>query len=284
MSGCAGPRPSPREHTRPGLPDGRAGSLDDAGRSSRRTRRSDLPPRARRPSSVRGPQSNTNLGLYNGVGKIRTSARHEPSRMLFPVRLPPRAEAATLAPTSRRAAFPRLAKKILDDYWSFHPTTAAAFGIHRYDGMLPAYTAATLRAFTTRVRQYIDALDRLDHGDGLTRKVRLRLGVLRGLLLTELSEIEDQRLPNALPLYSLFRMNIVNYLLRNYAPLDRRVRAIGKLESQVPRFLKDLRSTLDRRLADTFFEVGEMAATGMLDAYARELPEVLAAFREVLDP
>ena len=141
--------------------------------------------------------------------------------------------------------------------------------------MLPVYTAATLRAFTTRVREYIDALDRLDRGDGLTRKVRLRLGVLRGLLLTELSEIEDQRLPNALPPYFLFRMNIVNYLLRKYAPLDRRVRAIGKLESQVPRFLKDLRSTLDRRLADTFFEVGEMAATGMLDAYSRELPEIL---------
>src|SRR5437667_1547777 len=70
-------------------------------------------------------------------------------------------------------------------------------------------------------------------------------------------------------------MNIVNYLLRKYAPLDRRVRAIGKLESQVPRFLKDLRSTLDRRLADTFFEVGEMAATGMLDAYSLELPEIL---------
>src|ERR1700756_450291 len=70
-------------------------------------------------------------------------------------------------------------------------------------------------------------------------------------------------------------MNIVNYLLRNYAPLDRRVRAIGKLESQAPRFLKDLRATLDPRLADTFFEVGEMAATGMLDAYARELPEIL---------
>ena len=181
-----------------------------------------------------------------------------------------------MAPTARRPAFPRLAKKILDDYWSFHPTTAAAFGIHRYDGMLPVYTAATLRAFTTRVREYIDALDRLDRGDGLTRKVRLRLGVLRGLLLTELSEIEDQRLPNALPPYFLFRMNIVNYLLRKYAPLDRRVRAIGKLESQVPRFLKDLRSTLDRRLADTFFEVGEMAATGMLDAYSRELPEILS--------
>src|SRR5438034_47127 len=193
----------------------------------------------------------------------------------FPRRFPARVEAPILAPTARRPAFPRLAKRILDDYWSFHPTTAAAFGIHRYDGMLPVYTAATLRAFTTRVREYIDALDRLDRGDGLTRKVRLRLGVLRGLLLTELSEIEDQRLPNALPPYFLFRMNIVNYLVRKYAPLDRRVRAIGKLESQVPRFLKELRSTLDRRLADSFFEVGEMAATGMLDAYSRELPEIL---------
>src|SRR5207247_9678538 len=116
-------------------------------------------------------------------------------RECFSPKIPCPCGAPILAPTARRPAFPRLAKKILDDYWSFHPTTAAAFGIHRYDGMLPVYTAATLRAFTTRVREYIDALDRLDRGDGLTRKVRLRLGVLRGLLLTELSEIEDERLP-----------------------------------------------------------------------------------------
>jgi hypothetical protein len=176
---------------------------------------------------------------------------------------------------ARQLPFPRLAKKILDDYWSFHPTQAAAAGFHRFDGILPVYTAEALRAYTRRVREHLEALDRLDRGDGLSRQVRLRLGVLRGLLFTELSEIEDQRLPRALPLYFLFRMNIVNYLLRKYAPVDRRVRAIGKLQTQVPRFLKELRSTLDRRLADTFFEIGEMAATGMLDAYARELPDIL---------
>jgi len=180
-----------------------------------------------------------------------------------------------LSRSPRQLAFPRLAKKILDDYWSFHPTTAAAAGIHRYDGILPVYTVPALRAYLTRVQGYLERLARLDRGDGLSRQVRLRLGVLRGLLLSELSEIEDQRLPRAFPLYFLLRMNIVNYLLRKYAPLDRRVRAIGKLEAQVPRFLRDLRSTLDRRLAETFFEIGEMAATGMLDAYARELPEIL---------
>jgi uncharacterized protein (DUF885 family) len=103
----------------------------------------------------------------------------------------------------------------------------------------------------------------------------LDLGVLKGMLLTELSEIEDQRLPRSFPPYFLFKMNIVNYLLRTYAPLDRRLRAVAKLQVEVPRFLKELRGMMDPQLADTFYEIGEMAATGILDSYSRELPEYL---------
>jgi uncharacterized protein (DUF885 family) len=103
----------------------------------------------------------------------------------------------------------------------------------------------------------------------------LDLGVLQGMLLSELSEIEDQRLPRSFPPYFLFKMNIVNYLMRDYAPLDRRLRSVAKLQAEVPRFLKELREMMDPRLADTFYEMAEMAATGMLDAYLRELPEHL---------
>ena len=177
---------------------------------------------------------------------------------------------------SRRTPFPRLAKKILDDYWSFHPTSAASVGLHRFDGVLPVYTTTSLAAFATRARGHLKALDRIEPADGLSAKARLELGVLRGLLLSELSEIEDQRLPKSLPPFFLYRLSVVNYLLRSYAPLDRRLRAVGKLQAQVPRFLTDLRATMDRRLADTFYEMGEMAAAGILDAYARELPPALA--------
>src|SRR5205823_356202 len=98
---------------------------------------------------------------------------------------------------------------------------------------------------------------------------------LRGMLLSDLSEIDDQRLPHSFPPYCLYRLNIVNYRLRNYAPLDRRLRAVAKLQSGVPAFLRDFRQMMNRRLADTFYEIGEMAASGMLDAYARELPDHL---------
>src|SRR5207237_1070033 len=83
-----------------------------------------------------------------------------------------------------------------------------------FDGLLPDYSAAALNRYVARSRKDLDALARLERTDGLSRAARLELGVLQGMLLSELSEIEDQRLPHSFPPYFLFRLNIVNYLLR----------------------------------------------------------------------
>jgi uncharacterized protein (DUF885 family) len=174
-----------------------------------------------------------------------------------------------------RDAFRPLAKRILEEYRQFHPTQAASSGLHRFDGQLADYTIASVGRYVASARKALQALDRIEQGNGLSRAARLDLGVLRGLLLSEISELEDQRLPQAFPPHHLFRLSVVNYLLRNYAPLDRRLRAVARLQAQIPRFLKDLRATTDRRLADTFYEMAEMAASGILDAYTRELPEWL---------
>ena len=175
-----------------------------------------------------------------------------------------------------RSNFRVVAKRIIDDHRSFDPTGSAASGLHQFDGLLPDYSVASLSRYTSRARKDLKALDRIARADGLSRATRLELGVLRGLLLSELSEIDDQRLPRGFPFYFLYRLSIVNYLLRKYAPLDRRLRAVGKLQSQIPGFLRVLRGTIDRRLADTCYEMAEMAAAGILDAYSRELPDHLA--------
>ena len=181
-----------------------------------------------------------------------------------------------MAREKTRSNFRAVAKRIIEDHRSFDPTGSAASGLHRFDGILPDYSVASLSRYTSRARKDLKALDRIVQMDGLSRAGRLELGVLRGLLLSELSEIDDQRLPRAFPFYFLYRLSIVNYLLREYAPLDRRLRAVGKLQSQIPGFLRVLRGTIDRRLADTCYEMAEMAAAGILDAYSRELPDHLA--------
>jgi len=180
-----------------------------------------------------------------------------------------------MARRKTRSNFRAVAKRIIEDHRSFHPTGAAASGLHRFDGILPDYSQASVSRYISRARRDLNALDRIGRTDGLSRASRLELGVLRGLLLSELSELEDQRLPRAFPFYFLYRLSVVNYLLRTYAPLERRLRSVGKLQTQIPAFLKAFRGTIDRRLADTCYEMAEMAATGILDAYSRELPDHL---------
>ena len=174
------------------------------------------------------------------------------------------------------AAFSKVAKRILQLRWDFHPTTAAGVGLHKYDGKLPNYSRASLERRAAEILRQLRALDAIEKRDGLSPKMKLELGVLRGSLLSEHYHLEDAREPHTFPPYFLFRLSIVNYLLRKYAPLNRRLRAVAKLQSQIPRFIAQFRATTDRRLADTCYEMAEMAARGIGDAYGRELPEYLS--------
>jgi len=104
-------------------------------------------------------------------------------------------------------------------------------------------------------------------------RTRLELGVLRGALLSERFDLAESRDPETLPTYFLYRMSVLNYLLRNYAPLDRRLRAIARLQGQVPRYLRQFRASVTRRLPETYYEMAEMAARGIADQYEREVPD-----------
>lgn len=172
-------------------------------------------------------------------------------------------------------SFSTLANDILGNRWEFHPTAGASAGLHRYDGRLPDYSPPSLKRRLARIDRQIQGLDAAE-ARGLTRRQRLEAGVLRGMLLSERFDLADAREPQTFPAYFLFRMSIVNYLMRRYASLDRRLRAVARLESQVPRYLGQLRATSDRRLADTSYEMAEMAASGIRDAYERELSEHVA--------
>ena len=181
-----------------------------------------------------------------------------------------------MARRSTTAAVAKVAKEILRTRCEAHPTIAATMGLHRYDGRLPDYSPGSLKRRAARVARQLRALEALERRGGLPPPTRLELGVLKGMLMTERFDLLDLREPHTLPPYFLYRLSIVNYLLRSYAPLDRRLRAIARMQSQVPRYLRDLRAATDRRLPETFYEMGEMAARGMVDAYERELPQHLA--------
>ncbi len=165
-----------------------------------------------------------------------------------------------------------MSKSILHAAREFDPTRGVYVGLHRYDGRLPVYTKATIERRVARIRRDLKTLDAVAGADHLSAQARLEVGVLRSLLLKELFALVDAKSPEKAPMFSLGKLSIVNYLLRNYAPLDRRVRAIARLQEQVPGHLARFRALVDRRLAETQYEMAEMNVSGMIEAYGKELP------------
>ncbi len=171
-----------------------------------------------------------------------------------------------------KPSVPALSKSILQAAWAFDPTRGAALGLHRYDGLLPTYTRATVERRAGRIRRDLKALGAAAKDGGLSARAKLEVGVLRSMLLREQFALVDQQGPRKAPRYVLGKLSIVDYLLRNYAPLDRRVRAIAKLQAQVPAHLARFRALMDRSLAETQYEMAEMNVSGMIESYGKELP------------
>jgi len=174
----------------------------------------------------------------------------------------------------RPPALQSTAREILRTMWDFNPTAAASSGLHQYDGRLADYSASSVERRVVQIDRQLRALDHLRQSR-LSARQRLESGVLRGMLLSERFDLADQRMHRTLPTFFLYRLSVVNYLMRDYSPLDRRLRAVAHMQEQIPRYVRQLGGTMDRRLADTCYEMADMAARGIADSYERELPEHL---------
>jgi len=165
----------------------------------------------------------------------------------------------------------RLARMVLKSHWDFHPTAAQSFGLHEYDGRLPDFSAKAVAKRVADVRSQARDL-RAIRRDALSPEERLDHGILVAMLDDEVFDFNVMQLHRIFPPFHLWRTNVVNYLLRSYAPLETRMRAVARLLEQVPRFVDRMRATLRRSIPDTCYEVGEQACEGIIESYEKELP------------
>ena len=169
--------------------------------------------------------------------------------------------------------FRKFARQILKAHWDFHPTAAQSSGLHAYDGKLPDFSARAIARRVAEVRSQLRQV-RAISPDSLIPSDRLDRGIIIAMLEDELFDFDVMKLQRIFPPYYLWKMNVVNYLLRSYAPLEIRMRAVARLLDQVPRFAGEMRANLARSIPDTCYEVGEEACAGIIESFEKELPDV----------
>ncbi|MBC7226401.1 MAG: DUF885 domain-containing protein [Thermoflexales bacterium] len=130
-------------------------------------------------------------------------------------------------------------------YCETYPHAAVWLGFHEYDGRLPDLSRRGLEARLSDLRRFLADLERIDPAD-LDERAWLDYQVVRHEALFEAFALAEWRKLERDPIPYLETLNVGNYILRNYAPLEVRARALLAHLRGIPAVLSAMRENLTR--------------------------------------
>ncbi len=180
----------------------------------------------------------------------------------------------------RRADWSRFVTSFLGEYFDHNPTFAATAGRHEFDGRLPDWSDDGLRRKTDWLHEQRSAAASFDPSP-LAPPQRLEREHLIAQIDCELFWLADAGIPWRNPLFYAYSLDPALYLTRDYAPLEKRMRAFIDYARAVPRAAEHVRGNLRTPLPLSFSQVGQLTLGGLAEYYEKEVPPVFAA---VADP
>lgn len=148
--------------------------------------------------------------------------------------------------------FEQLIDQFLDGLFHFHPTLATDLGFHEYDSQLEERTPEIVQDEIERLKDFQHQLLREVDPAALQFHQRIDFELLQSAIESELLELQETRTWQRHPAYYNWLASgaVYSLLIRDYAPLDDRLRAVVERERRIPSLLetgrRNLRATLKR--------------------------------------
>jgi uncharacterized protein (DUF885 family) len=170
--------------------------------------------------------------------------------------------------TSSATELDRLEQEIVDHVFALQPSSAVGLGLHRYDGLVPDLSRGATDAWSVRADDLLVHLGRLGD-DGLSESRRIDRFLLRLLLESPLFDLRESKDLDRNPMVYVGSTSLTSYLVRDYAPVEDRVRSIVQILEQVPSLLEEGQRRLRGPLPRPFVELALAIGDG-LPAHFRE--------------
>src|ERR1700761_4135935 len=183
-------------------------------------------------------------------------------------------------PSAASQAWITLSNRFVESYLQAQPAFAVQSGRHEFDGQLPDLSAHGIKREIARLH---DARDQLAAVDPKTLEPRERFDrdYLLAVVDKDLFWIEKTSFPFSNPGWYLGIIDPDVYLSRDYAPLDKRMKAYIKYAQGIPRIAAAIRQNLKSPMPKTYVELGIDQFGGLADFYSKN---VAAVFASVSDP
>jgi hypothetical protein len=189
---------------------------------------------------------------------------------------PPKAK----QPSAASQAWIRQSNAFIESYMEAQPAFAVQSGRHEFDGQLADLSAHGIKREIARLHDQHDQLTAVDPA-GLEPRERFDRDYLLAVVDKDLFWIEKTQFPFSNPAWYLSQIDPEVYLTRNYAPLDKRMKAYIKYVQGIPRIVTSIKENLKSPMPKTYVELGIEEFGGLAEFYSKN---VEAVFASVSDP
>jgi len=170
--------------------------------------------------------------------------------------------------------FKELTDRFFDWYWDNHPVNATATGIHCYDHRLPDFSPEGIEERKRAVRNFLKELANIEEDD-LTLDYQIDHKLLKSHLEEMKLEAEELQAYKKRP--DVYLQNGLSgiYLLviRNFAPLEKRMRSIKERMDEYCRLLEEGRRQLDNP-PTVFINTELLSLKGTIGFFRHILPRL----------
>jgi uncharacterized protein (DUF885 family) len=174
----------------------------------------------------------------------------------------------------------KLTAGFIESYLTAQPSFAAQSGRHEFDGQLPDVSAHGIKREIARLHDERDQIAAVDPKT-LEPRERFDRDYLLAVVDRDLFWIEKTKFPFTNPNWYGDIIDPDMYLNRDYAPLDKRMKAYIKYARGIPKVVKDIQENLQSPLPKTYVELGINKFGGMAEFYSKEVAPIFAS---VTDP
>ena len=163
-----------------------------------------------------------------------------------------------------------VSERLITEHWDFYPTAGSRIGRHEYDGRLPDLSPSSVSSRERELSQGLNELRSLDTSS-LNADQMLSWKILDLFLQRELFTFEEMKPLQNNPMRQAGFLNVGNYVRRDYAPLEDRIRAATSALRQVPEFLQALDVALRDDLSRHIVDMSVESYSGMAHFYRNDM-------------
>jgi hypothetical protein len=185
--------------------------------------------------------------------------------------------AATVA--NDGAAFESAVDAFIDGAFQQNPVFAANAGKHEFDGKLPDYSPAGLKATADWLHAQRDRF--ATFGDGkLDEKGRFQRDYVLAVIDGQLFWLEDSGFAYNNPAFYTGDLSPSMYLTRPYAPLPQRMAAFVTYQEALPKAIEQIRANFKLPLPATYIDLGVNSFGGYASFFKNDVPAIFAEVKD----